>query len=145
MAVDILIVDDSAAIHKILQRVLLHAHVPIGKVLEAGDGIEALSQLKEYKVGLIFSDIKMPNRDGLQLLSEIKANAESKNLPVLMITTEGAQAKVLEAVNLGAVGYVRKQFTAEQTMMRMDAQSGEPSSDSAGPGPSAESQRWLES
>jgi two-component system, chemotaxis family, chemotaxis protein CheY len=114
MAVDILIVDDSAAIRKILQRVLLQAEVPIGKVLEAGDGLEALSQLKEHKVGLILSDINMPNMDGLQLLSEIKANAEYKNLPVLMITTEGAQAKVLEAVNLGAVGYVRKPFTAEQ-------------------------------
>jgi two-component system, chemotaxis family, chemotaxis protein CheY len=114
MAVDILIVDDSAAIRKILQRVLVQTEVPIGKVLEAGDGIEALSQLKEHKVGLILSDINMPNMDGLQLLGEIKSNAEYKNLPVLMITTEGAQAKVLEAVSLGAVGYVRKPFTAEQ-------------------------------
>ncbi len=114
MALDILIVDDSAAIRKILQRVLLQTEVPIGKVLEAGDGVEALAALKENKVGLILSDINMPNMDGLQLLSEVKASAEYRNVPVLMITTEGAQAKVLEAVNLGAVGYVRKPFTADQ-------------------------------
>ncbi len=114
MAVDILIVDDSAAIRKILQRVLLQTDMPIGKVLEAGDGVEALNALKENKVGLILSDINMPNMDGLQLLSELKANPDLKSVPVVMITTEGAQAKVLEAVSLGAVGYVRKPFTADQ-------------------------------
>ena len=114
MAVDILIVDDSSAIRKIIQRVLVQAEVTIGKVMEAGDGIEALAILKENKVGLILCDINMPRMDGLQLLGEIKANPEYKHIPVLMVTTEGAQAKVLEAVNLGAVGYVRKPFTADQ-------------------------------
>lgn len=114
MAVDVLIVDDSAAIRKILQRVLLQTDLQLGKVIEAGDGVEALAALKENKVGLILSDINMPNMDGLQLLSEIKKDNDHKQVPVLMITTEGAQAKVIEAVNLGAVGYVRKPFTAEQ-------------------------------
>ncbi len=114
MAVDILIVDDSAAIRKILQRVLLQTEVPIGKIVEAGDGVEALAALKVNKIGLILSDINMPNMDGLQLLSELKSSPEHRNVPVLMITTEGAQAKVLEAVNLGAIGYVRKPFTADQ-------------------------------
>ncbi len=114
MAVDILIVDDSAAIRKILQRVLLQTEVPIGKIVEAGDGVEALAALKVNKIGLILSDINMPNMDGLQLLSELKSSPEHRNVPVLMITTEGAQAKVLAAVNLGAIGYVRKPFTADQ-------------------------------
>ena len=114
MAVDILIVDDSAAIRKILQRVLLQAEVPLGKVHEAGDGMEALAKLNEEKVGLILSDINMPNMDGLEFLSKSKSNDSFKDVPVVMITTEGGQAKVLEAVNLGAAGYVRKPFTAEQ-------------------------------
>lgn len=113
MPVDVLIVDDSAAIRKILQRVLLQTDLQLGKVHEAGDGVEALAALKDNKVGLILSDINMPNMDGLQLLSELK-KTDHKQVPVLMITTEGAQAKVIEAVNLGAVGYVRKPFTAEQ-------------------------------
>ncbi len=114
MAVDILIVDDSAAIRKILQRVLLQAEVPLGKVHEAGDGVEALAKLSEEKVGLILSDINMPNMDGLEFLGKLKSTDSLKDVPVVMITTEGGQAKVLEAVNLGAAGYVRKPFTAEQ-------------------------------
>ena len=108
MPVDVLIVDDSAAIRKILQRVLTQTNLPLGKVLEAADGHEALEAMKQQKVGLIFSDINMPNMDGLQLLSELQANAQWKNVPVLMISTEGSQAKVMEAVQLGARGFVPK-------------------------------------
>jgi len=111
---DVLIVDDSAAIRKILRRVLQQAEIPLGQIYEAGDGREAVASLKQQKVHLILSDINMPNMDGLQFLSEIKASPEFKDVPVVMITTEGSQAKVLEAVQLGAVGYVRKPFTAEQ-------------------------------
>lgn len=114
MPLDVLIVDDSAAIRKILLRVLKQADVPLGEVLEAGDGLEALEKLKTKKVGLILSDINMPNMDGLQLLSRLRENPEYSSVPVVMITTEGSQNKVLEAVNLGAAGYVRKPFTADQ-------------------------------
>jgi two-component system, chemotaxis family, chemotaxis protein CheY len=114
VALDILIVDDSAAIRKILQRVLGQAEIPVGSVYEAGDGMAALEILRSRKVGLVLSDINMPNMDGLELLSHIKANEQWRQLPVIMITTEGGVAKVREAVALGATGYVRKPFTAEQ-------------------------------
>ena len=114
MSLDVLIVDDSAAIRKILQRVLRQTDVAIGQVHEAGDGIEALEALKTKRVGLILSDINMPNMDGIQLLGEIKSQEELKKVPVIMVTTEGSQARVMEAVQLGASGYVRKPFTAEQ-------------------------------
>jgi two-component system chemotaxis response regulator CheY len=114
MALDVLIVDDSAAIRKILQRVLVQADVSLGKVFEAGDGQEALGVLQKQPVGLILSDINMPNMDGLQFLAEVKANPAWKDLPVVMVTTEGSQNKVLEAVQRGAAGYVKKPFTAEQ-------------------------------
>ena len=114
MPVDVLIVDDSAAIRKILQRVLVQAEVPLGQVVEDGDGVEALARLKETKVGLILSDINMPNMDGLQLLNAVKADDGLKSVPFIMVTTEGGTSKVMEAVNLGAVGYVKKPFTAEQ-------------------------------
>jgi two-component system chemotaxis response regulator CheY len=114
MPLDVLIVDDSAAIRKILQRVLAQADVSINRVHEAGDGREALAVLRTEKINLVLTDINMPNMDGLQFLTEVRANDDWKNLPVLMITTEGSQAKVMEAVQLGATGYVRKPFTAEQ-------------------------------
>jgi two-component system chemotaxis response regulator CheY len=114
MPLDVLIVDDSAAIRKILQRVLRQAEVPVREFYEAGDGAEALEALKGKDIGLILSDINMPNMDGLQLLGHLKGNDALKNVPVIMVTTEGSQAKVMEAVQLGAAGYVRKPFTAEQ-------------------------------
>jgi two-component system, chemotaxis family, chemotaxis protein CheY len=114
MSVDVMIVDDSAAIRKILQRVLRQTDIPIGEVLEAGDGVEALKILKDRHVNLILSDINMPNMDGLQFLAQLKANDKWKSVPIVMVTTEGGQGKVIEAVQLGAAGYVRKPFTAEQ-------------------------------
>lgn len=114
MALDVLIVDDSAAIRKILLRVLAQTDLNIGDVLEAGDGIEALKVLEAKKIGLVLSDINMPNMDGIQFLTSVRARPEWAGIPVIMITTEGSQAKVLEAVQLGAQGYVRKPFTAEQ-------------------------------
>lgn len=114
MALDVLIVDDSAAIRKILQRVLRQTEMEIGNIIEAGDGVEASNLLKDNKVGLILSDINMPNMDGLQFLGKLKSESEFKSVPVIMVTTEGNQTKVMEAVQLGAAGYVRKPFTAEQ-------------------------------
>jgi two-component system chemotaxis response regulator CheY len=111
---DVLIVDDSAAIRKILQRVLRQTDLPLGEIKEAGDGTEAVEILKNRSFGLILSDINMPQMDGLQLLSRIKEMEHLKNVPVIMITTEGGQGKVMEAVQLGAHGYVRKPFTADQ-------------------------------
>ncbi len=121
MALNVLIVDDSAAIRKILQRVLRQTEVPIGEIVEAGDGVEALETLKCHQVGLVLSDINMPNMDGLQLLMQIRASADLKTVPVLMITTEGSQQKVMEAVSLSASGYIRKPFTAEQIKEKLAA------------------------
>lgn len=114
MALDVLIVDDSAAIRKILQRVLMQTDMTFGEIQEAADGLEAIEKLKQRHFGLVLSDINMPNMDGIQLLGQMRANAQWSNIPVVMITTEGSQAKVLEAVDLGARGYVRKPFTADQ-------------------------------
>ncbi len=114
MPIDVLVVDDSAAIRKILQRVLAQTELPLGKILEAGDGFEAIERLTANNIGLVLTDINMPNMDGIELLKKIRENPQWKSIPVVMITTEGSQQKVLEAVDLGAAGYVRKPFTADQ-------------------------------
>jgi len=114
MESDILVVDDSAAIRKILQRVLRQTGMAIHAVYEAGDGQEALTLMGTQKVDLVLSDINMPKMDGLQLLAAIKASDHWRHVPVVMITTEGGETKVGEAVRLGAAGYVRKPFTADQ-------------------------------
>ena len=111
---NVLIIDDSAAIRKILVRVLSQTDLPLGAIQEASDGSEALHALKSFEASLILSDINMPNMDGLQFLTQLRADSKWKQVPVVMISTEGNQAKVLEAVQLGANGYVRKPFTADQ-------------------------------
>ena len=93
---------------------LRQAELPLGQIYEAGDGVQALEALKTQSVDLVLSDINMPNMDGLQLLAQIKANPQWSSVRVVMITTEGSQSRVLEAVGLGAAGYVRKPFTADQ-------------------------------
>jgi len=114
MESDILVVDDSAAIRKILQRVLRQTGMSIRTIHEAGDGQEALEALKNNRIDLVLTDINMPKMDGLQFLAAMKSMAHCRNIPVVMITTEGGETKVAEAVRLGASGYVRKPFTADQ-------------------------------
>ena len=111
---DILVVDDSAAIRKILTRVLRQTGMAIQTIHEAGDGQDALAVMAQHRVDLVLSDINMPKMDGLQLLASLKASAQWHDIPVVMITTEGGETKVAEAVRLGAAGYVRKPFTADQ-------------------------------
>jgi len=119
--IDLLIVDDSAAIRKILQRVLQQTELPLGAVYEASDGKQALEILRHHHVSLVLSDINMPNMDGIELLRAVRSSAEWRELPVVMITTEGSPAKVAEAVELHASSYVRKPFTAEQLRDKLSA------------------------
>jgi two-component system chemotaxis response regulator CheY len=116
---DVLIVDDSGAIRKILRRVLRQTGIPIGNIVEAGDGREALEALKTHTVGLVLLDINMPNMDGLELLGRFKASEAWAHLPVIMVSTEGSQAKVLEAAKMGASDYVRKPFNADQIKQKL--------------------------
>ena len=111
---DVLVVDDSAAIRKILTRVLRQTGMAIQTIHEAGDGQEALAVMALHRIDLVLSDINMPKMDGLQLLASLKASPQWQSVPVVMITTEGGETKVAEAVRLGAAGYVRKPFTADQ-------------------------------
>ena len=114
MESDVLVVDDSAAIRKILTRVLRQTGMAIQTIHEAGDGQEALTLMAQHRIDLVLSDINMPKMDGLQLLASLKTSPQWRNIPVVMITTEGGETKVAEAVRLGAAGYVRKPFTADQ-------------------------------
>ena len=112
MAVNILIVDDSAVMRKILESSLRQAQISIGAVIEAADGAEALQKLFGSEgVNIVFSDLNLPNMDGLELLRNIRQSEKFKALPVIMVTTEGTESKVTEVLSLGASGYIRKPFT----------------------------------
>jgi len=109
-----LIVDDSSVMRKIIERSLRQAGIELSEVFEAANGVEALAALGRTKVDLILSDINMPIMDGLEFVRQLQGVAEAKNIPVVMITTEGSESNVMQALSLGARGYIRKPFTPDQ-------------------------------
>jgi len=112
--VQVLIVDDSSVMRKIVERSLRQAGIEIAKVFEAGNGAEALAVLSETKVDIILCDINMPVMDGLEFVKQLSGVENAKGVPVVMITTEGSEGHVVQALSAGARGYLRKPFTADQ-------------------------------
>jgi two-component system chemotaxis response regulator CheY len=108
-----LIVDDSSTMRKIVERSLRAAGVPLTTVVEAGNGAEALSLLQKNRVDLILCDVNMPVMDGLEFVKQLSGIENGKGIPVVMITTEGSESVVVEALSCGARGYIRKPFAAE--------------------------------
>jgi two-component system chemotaxis response regulator CheY len=99
---------------KIVERCLRQAGVELSQVLEASNGAEALALVNSNQFDLILSDINMPVMDGLEFVRNMQAIENSKDTPIVMITTEGGEKHVVEALSLGAKGYIRKPFTPEQ-------------------------------
>ncbi|HXM21924.1 MAG TPA: response regulator [Terriglobales bacterium] len=114
MPIRALIIDDSSVMRKIVERSLRHAGIDLTKVFEAGNGAEALAVLQENPVDLILCDINMPVMDGLEFIKQLPGVANAIDVPVVMITTEGSESHVVQALSCGARGYIRKPFTAEQ-------------------------------
>jgi two-component system chemotaxis response regulator CheY len=109
-----LIVDDSSVMRKIVERSLRQAGMELEQVLEAANGAEALVLLKNNHVDIILCDINMPVMDGLEFIKQLPSVANAKGVPVVMITTEGSEGHVVQAISAGARGYIRKPFTADQ-------------------------------
>lgn len=109
-----LIVDDSSVMRKIVERSLRQAGIDLAQVREAANGAEALAILGEESVDLILCDINMPVMDGLEFVRQLQAMDAAKRAPVVMITTEGSESHVVQALSLGARGYIRKPFTPDQ-------------------------------
>ena len=114
MPIRALIIDDSSVMRKIVERSLRQAGIDLAPVLEAGNGAEALAVLKDNQVDLILCDVNMPVMDGLEFIKQLPGVANAKDVPVVMITTEGSESHVVQALSSGARGYIRKPFTPEQ-------------------------------
>jgi two-component system, chemotaxis family, chemotaxis protein CheY len=109
-----LIVDDSSVMRKIVERSLRQAGIELEKVVEAANGAEALAALQSNVVDLILCDINMPVMDGLEFVRQVATVETAKGVPIVMITTEGSESHVLQALSAGARGYIRKPFTPDQ-------------------------------
>ena len=97
-----------------MERSLVQAGLELVAVFGAGNGAEALGILASNQVDLILCDINMPVMDGLEFVKQLPAVANAKDVPVVMITTEGSEAHVVQALSAGARGYIRKPFTPDQ-------------------------------
>jgi len=104
-----LIVDDFSTMRRIVRNLLKEiGHTDAD---EAEDGAVALNKLKTGNFNFVVTDINMPNMNGFQLLSAIKADESLKHLPVLMVTAEARKEDIVLAAQSGAAGYIVKPFT----------------------------------
>ena len=107
----VLIVDDSLSVRKVQERFLTDLGC---KVVAAVDGLNALEKLREEKFDLVFTDLEMPRLNGYELISELRGNPAWSALPVMVISSRGADKYITKAMNLGATTFLSKPFTAEQ-------------------------------
>lgn len=113
----VLVVDDMSTMRRIIKNVL--KQIGYTSVEEAPDGKEALKKLKGGGFGLVVTDWNMPVMTGLELLKVIRADAELKILPVLMVTAEAQKENIIEAIQAGVSNYVVKPFTAEALLEKL--------------------------
>ncbi len=108
----ILVVEDSPTMRQLISFAM--KRVQNSKVIEATDGVDALKKLSQEKVDLILADINMPVMDGLKLLSLLRSNPSYKEIPVIMITTEGAEEDRKKALSIGANAYLTKPIQTQE-------------------------------
>lgn len=105
----ILIVDDSESVREVVSAALVESNFEVVQGVDGKDGLEKLHS-RSNDIGLILSDLNMPNMDGIQLVKEVRKNEKFKFLPILMLTTESQTAKKMEAKKTGATGWIMKPF-----------------------------------
>jgi two-component system chemotaxis response regulator CheY len=108
----ILIVEDSPTMRALLNSALEGLEIPV-KITEASSGFEALRYLPREHFDLIVTDINMPDINGLELVSFAKSNSAYRSIPLIIVSTEGAEKDRARGIELGADAYIVKPFDAE--------------------------------
>jgi two-component system, chemotaxis family, chemotaxis protein CheY len=109
--INILIVDDYKTMLRIIHSLL--TQLGFNNIDEASDGSMAIEMIKEKKYELIISDWNMKPTTGLELLKNVRANENIKNIPFLMITAESKIENIMAAKQAGVSNYIVKPFNAE--------------------------------
>ncbi len=122
MAKKILAVDDSKTMRDMVGFTLKAAGF---EVVDAEDGKDALEKLKGGKVDAVVTDLNMPNMNGFELIRALRAMAEYKMTPILMLTTEGDDTKKQEGKSAGATGWIVKPFNPEKLVQVVKKVCGE--------------------
>ena len=114
MAYRILIVDDSPTMRQLLAFAV--KRLAGVEVQEAADGLDGYKKLASGKFDLVLLDINMPVMDGLKLVSIMRGNPDYKNIPIVMVTTEGGTEDREKALSLGANAYITKPVQAPHVL-----------------------------
>ena len=109
----VLIVDDEEVIRKFLRINLLKWGY---EVKEAMDGLQALEQLGNDNYDLLICDILMPNKNGWEVLKEVRSNPKTKDIPVIVLTAKNEDSDMFKGYELGANYYITKPFTKDQLL-----------------------------
>jgi two-component system chemotaxis response regulator CheY len=109
----IMTVDDSASLRQMVSLVLQGAGY---RVVEAVDGVDALSKLKSQEVHFFLSDINMPNMNGLEFTRQVRALPQYRFVPIVLLTTESHPEKKLEGKAAGATAWIVKPFNPDQLL-----------------------------
>lgn len=110
MSATVLVVDDSATVRQQVGSALRLAGFT---VVEAGDGAEGKARILAGGVNCVICDVNMPNKNGIEMVEEVKSVPAHKALPIIMLTTEGAPQLVQRAKTAGATGWIVKPFKAD--------------------------------
>lgn len=113
-AIDVLIVDDSPAMRRLLRRTLGMCHFELGSVVEASDGQEAFDILQRIDVGLLLVDVNMPKMDGVTLLKLLQQREGFSMTSAVIVSTDGSRERIDAAIAAGAKGYICKPFRPEE-------------------------------
>jgi two-component system chemotaxis response regulator CheY len=109
---NILVVEDSPTMRQLISFAM--KRIQNAHVIEATDGVDALKKLSSEKIDLILCDINMPVMDGLKLVSLVRGNATFKDIPIIMVTTEGAEEDRKRALAIGANAYLPKPIQTQE-------------------------------
>ena len=111
---NILVVEDSPTMRQLISFAM--KRIPNSRVIEATDGVDALKKLSSDKIDLILADINMPVMDGLKLVSLVRGNSAFKEIPIIMVTTEGAEEDRKRAIAIGANAYLPKPIQTQELL-----------------------------
>jgi two-component system chemotaxis response regulator CheY len=112
-----LVVEDSQVMRQLL--VFALQRVRELEVIEADDGVDALRKLSSTRFDLIITDINMPIMDGLKLVKRIRSDDTYKDVPIIVVTTEGSQEDRTRALALGANAYITKPIQGPQVVAKV--------------------------
>ncbi|MDI6764191.1 MAG: response regulator [Thermodesulfobacteriota bacterium] len=111
MSKRILIVDDEEVIRKFLK---IHLNKLGYEVTEAEDGEKAIEKIGGGKFDLIICDVMMPNKNGWEVIKEVKSNPELNEIPIILLTAKNDEVDMFKGYELGANYYMTKPFTKDQ-------------------------------